>query len=207
MIGTKERILDAAEFLFGENGYSATSLRHIISEAGVNLAAIHYHFGSKQNLLDQVVLRKAELINQRRLELLEQFEMEAAPQPPSIEKILEAFILPIMLAGKSPDFIRLLGRVHAEGLMPEIARRQFQPMLDRFLSAMSRALPEMSREELAWKVHFTLGAMAHMLSVRSEILAEAPPKLSIDVARHLVAFAGNGFRAVAGPEKEIEVNP
>ncbi len=199
--------MDAAEFLFGEYGYSATSLRHIISEAGVNLAAVHYHFGSKQNLLDQVFARKAESINRRRLELLEQFEAEAAPQPAGIEKVLEAFILPIMLAGKSPEFTKLLGRVHAEGLMPEIARRQFQPMLDLFLTAMSRALPGMPKEELAWNVHFTLGAMAHMLSVRSEILAESHPKVSIDVARQLVAFAGNGFRASVAPKKEIEVNP
>ena len=59
MNDTKQKILDAAERLFGENGYAATSLRHIISEAKVNLAAIHYHFGSKQDLLDQVILRKA----------------------------------------------------------------------------------------------------------------------------------------------------
>jgi len=203
---SRRRILDAAEWLFGEYGYSATSLRHIISKAGVNLASIHYHFGSKQGLLDQVILRKAEPINKRRLELLDQFEAEAAPRPACIEKVLEALIMPV-LTNMSPEFVRLMGRVHAEGLMPEIARRQFQPMMNRFLSAIGRALPDMSQEELAWKTHFAIGAMAHMMSVRSEILMVAPSKLSASVARQFVAFASNGFRAVSVPEKEIEVNP
>jgi AcrR family transcriptional regulator len=206
MIDTRQKILDAAESLFGKYGYAATSLRHIISQAGVNLASIHYHFGSKQDLLDQVILRKAEPINKNRLKLLDQFEAEAAPKPASIEKVLEAFIIPIVMIDKSPEFVRLMGRMHAEGFMPEIARRHFQPVVDRFFSAIRRALPEMPQEELAWKAHFVLGAMAHMLSVQPEIQIEAPCKPSLSVARQLVAFASNGFRATAAQEKEIEVN-
>ncbi len=132
MNDTKQKILDAAERLFSENGYAATSLRHIISEAKVNLAAIHYHFGSKQDLLDQVILRKASSMNESRLKLLDQFEAEAAPESASVEKIVVAFILPAILIDKSPEFVKLMGRVHAEGLMPEIARRNFQPIIARF---------------------------------------------------------------------------
>jgi AcrR family transcriptional regulator len=106
MIDTKWKILDAAEELFGEFGYSATSLRHIISKAQVNLAAVHYHFGSKQDLLDQVVMRKAGPMNERRMQFLDQFEAEAAPEPASIEKIIEAFVAPAILIEKSPDFLK-----------------------------------------------------------------------------------------------------
>jgi AcrR family transcriptional regulator len=206
MTETKEKILDAAEGLFGEYGYSSTSLRHIIAKAGVNLAAIHYHFGSKQDLLDQVILRKAAPMNERRLKLLAQFEAEAVPEPVCIEKILEAFIAPAILIDKSPQFVKLMGRVHAEGLMPEIAKRNFQPMIARFLSALRRSLPNMSEKELAWKVHFALGAMAHTLTARPELDSEALREASSIIVWRLVAFVCGGFRATATPEKEIEVN-
>jgi len=206
MIETKQRILDAAERLFGEYGYSPTSVRHIISEAGVNLAAIHYHYGSKQDLLDQVILRKAGPMNEHRLKLLDQFEREAAPEPASVEKILEAFIMPVVLAERSPEFVKLMGRVHGEGLMPEIAQRNFQPMIARFMSALHRALPDMSTEELLWKAHFALGAMAHTLTARPEINPEEAARESLlVVAKRLVAFLSGGFRAPATLEKETEV--
>jgi AcrR family transcriptional regulator len=205
MTDTKEKVMDAAEWLFGQHGYSATSLRHIISEAGVNLAAIHYHFGSKQDLLDQVILRKAGPVNERRIKLLDQFEAEAAPQPASVEKILEAFIAPAMMIDKSPDFVRLMGRVHVEGLMPLIARRHFQPIIDRFFAALRRALPGMSDEELAWKTHFALGAMAHTLTISPATYPEAAHESPGQIVQRLVAFISSGFRAPSALEKEIEV--
>jgi AcrR family transcriptional regulator len=206
MINTKERILDSAETLFGENGYSATSLRHIISEAGVNLAAIHYHFGSKQDLLDRVVLRKAGPINESRLRLLDKFEEDAAPAPACVERVVEAFILPAVLLEKSPEFVKLMGRVHLEGLSEGIAQRIFQPMIARFMSALQRALPDISPNELAWKVHFALGAMAHTLIARPEIGNEAAAEPPFITAKRLVAFISSGFRSSAITEKEIEVN-
>lgn len=206
MNDTKQRIMDAAEKLFGENGYASTSLRHIISEAQVNLAAIHYHFGSKQNLLDQVILRKAIPVNERRLKLLDQFEAEASPAPASIEKLSVAFILPALLMEKSPSFVKLMGRVYAEGLMPEMAQRSFQPMITRFLEALRRALPDMSAKELAWKVHFAVGAIAHALTARPDLDEEDKAESPIEIATRLVAFVSDGFRAPATMEKEIEVN-
>ena len=77
MSETREKILDTAERLIGEQGYAATSLRQIITEAGVNLAAVHYHFGSKEELLDAVVMRKAGPVNEARLAALDLVEQEA----------------------------------------------------------------------------------------------------------------------------------
>lgn len=206
MTDTKQKILDAAEKLFGEKGYAVTSLRHIISDAGVNLAAIHYHFGSKQGLLDQVIMRKAGPVNERRLELLDQFEAEAGSDPVSIEKILVAFILPAaLLREKHPEFAKLMGRVYSERLMPEIIRRNFQPVTARFLAALRRALPDFSAKELAWKTHFALGAMAHALTAQPELNDSGPAEPPMAMATRLVAFLSNGFRAPATREKEIEV--
>jgi AcrR family transcriptional regulator len=206
MNDTRMRILDTAERLFGEYGYTATSLRRIISDAQVNLAAIHYHFGTKQALLDQVIMRKAGPVNERRLKLLDQFEAESAPNVPSIEKILVAFIAPAILLDKSPDFLKLMGRVYAEGLMPEIARRNFQPMTARFLAVLRHALPGMSEKEFLWKAHFAIGALAHTLTARPSMIAEAEQESAWSISRMLVAFISGGFREPAGLEKEIEVN-
>src|SRR5215467_11401104 len=91
---TRDRILDIAECLFGERGYESTSLRHVIFEAGVNLAAVHYHFGSKEELLDAVVLRGATPLNVERIAWLDRYENEAAPGPVAIEKVLQAILWP-----------------------------------------------------------------------------------------------------------------
>jgi AcrR family transcriptional regulator len=206
MIDTKQKILDTAEELFGEFGYSATSLRHIIAKANVNLAAVHYHFGAKQDLLDQVVMRKAGPMNECRMQLLDKFEAEAAPEPASIEKIIEAFVAPAIQIEKSPEFLKLMGRIHAEGIGQGIIQRNFQPTIDRFLSAMRRALPNMSIKELLWKAHFTLGAMAFALRAQPEFGPEDVLELPSAIIRRLVAFAGAGFRAPVPMENQIEVN-
>jgi AcrR family transcriptional regulator len=206
MIDTKQKILDTAEELFGEYGYAATSLRHIITKAQVNLAAVHYHFGSKQDLLDKVIMRKAGPLNEHRLQLLHKFEAEASPEPASIEKILEAFIAPVFQLEKSPDFLKLMGRIHAEGLGQGIIQRNFQPIMDRFLSALRRSLPRMSSKEMVWKASFTLGAMGFALRAQPEFGLDSAPEPPSIIIKRLVAFSSAGFRAPISGENQIEVN-
>ena len=204
MSETKEKILDAAERLIGEQGYAATSLRHVIAEAGVNLAAVHYHFGSKEELLDAVVLRHATPVNEERLARLDCVEAEAGSGPMIVEKVLEAFLLPTtQVASRSPEFVRLMGRMLAEGMMPQIVDRHFQPAARRFVSALRRALPELPEEELLWRVHFMIGAMAHTMHQKPIF-----PEISGDATdleprmKRLVTFLGAGLRAAASPKEE-----
>ena len=91
---TKERILDVAERLFADFGFPVTSLRDITHEAGVNLAAVNYHFGSKQALLAAVLERRVRPINDRRLALLDELEKAAGSTSPELEDILRAFLGP-----------------------------------------------------------------------------------------------------------------
>ena len=164
MIDTKEKILDSAERLFGEQGYGATSLRHIIAQAGVNLASVHYHFGSKEELLDAVVVRKLAPLNTERMALLDRAEAAAGDGPLPIERFLEAFLRPaVMRAGKDPEFCKLMGRLHGEGLMAQVAAKNFREIAARFLGGMRRALPELSDGEAVWRIHFMIGAMAQTL--------------------------------------------
>ncbi len=166
---TKDRILDTAETLFSRDGYEATSLRAIIAEAEVNLAAVHYHFRTKDHLIEAVFLRRAIPANEERLGLLEKVERAAGDGPPNLEGVLEAFILPAFRAAQDPArggmaFRKLMGRLWAEGdLLPRIAVSHFGPMLARFASALSRALPEVPDDDLFWRVHFAMGAFAQAL--------------------------------------------
>jgi AcrR family transcriptional regulator len=164
MTETKQKILDTAERLIAEQGYAATSLRHIIAEAGVNLAAIHYHFGSKEELLDEIVQRKAEPVNQQRLAWLDRIEREAAPAPPAVDSVLESFLLPMAeAADRNPSFVPFMGRMLAEGLMPIVLARHFQQVATRLAAALRRAVPNLPEEEFAWRMHFMSGAMAHTM--------------------------------------------
>src|SRR5436853_6394389 len=106
MIDTKQKILDTAEHLFGSQGYDATSLRQIITEAGVNLAAVHYHFGSKEELLDAVVMRKAGPVNDARLAALVRVEQAAGNGVPQVEDVLDSFFAPTAdVASPNPQLV------------------------------------------------------------------------------------------------------
>src|SRR2546421_12961401 len=93
---TKTRILDAAEVLFMEHGFEATSLRQITAAAGVNLAAVNYHFGSKEELFQAVLTRRLDPMNAERMALLDEYERDQAGEELSCEKILAAMFIPAL---------------------------------------------------------------------------------------------------------------
>ena len=170
MLDTKEKMLRAAESLFSEHGFSATSVRMITAEADVNLAAMHYHFGSKEKLIVELFAWRLDPLNRERLELLDQFEAEAGEEPPALEKILEAFVGPPIRLSRDPErggalFMRLLGRAFTDprDQTRQMVYDQFSPVIRRFTPALARVLPHLSPEELFWRFHFTVGAMAHTI--------------------------------------------
>jgi AcrR family transcriptional regulator len=213
MIDTKQRILDTAERLFGERGYDAISLRHIIGEAGVNLAAVHYHFGSKEELLDEVVLRKVVPLNEARLALLDRAEKGAGGAPVPVESVLRAFLIPTAAAARqNPEFVKVMGRVVAEGLIDRIAKRHFQPILDRFVAALQRSLPDLAKEELGWRIYFMFGAMSRALCGESQTWLTGEAGDFGDRIEKLIAFLAGGFQAPPAARRDarelegIEVN-
>src|SRR5262245_7000692 len=135
---TRQRLLDVAERLFADDGYSGISLRRIIGEAGVNLAAIHYHFRSKEALLEAVQLRRLKPLNESRLALLDDVQKRAGRNDTKLEDVLFAFLAPPMhlFLGSTEGrlFGKLVGRLHSEpgGLFFEIAKRHFGPVAERF---------------------------------------------------------------------------
>src|SRR5215472_13350740 len=121
MLDTPGKLLDAAERLFATQGYGAVSLRQVIAEADVNVAAVHYHFGSKEELVDQVVMRRAGPVNEERIARLDRIEAESGGRPPKLEQIFEAFLAPIeAVAGSHPEFARMMGRLQLEGILSAV---------------------------------------------------------------------------------------
>jgi|SRR5579859_3494334 len=219
MADTRERILDTAERLFADQGYSGTSLRTIIAAAGVNLAAVHYHFRSKEALLEAVFLRRAEPANQERMAMLERYELEAGDNAPELEKVIEAFVAPAFRTAYNPArggpvFQSLMGRLYAEGdIVPRIVGTHFLPLLGRFAGALSRALPNLPPDELFWRVHFAMGATAQALrGTKDWEIFGGPPRNGADseiIMQRLMAFLGAAFRAplpkISAQEKPEEV--
>lgn len=204
MATTKSRILDSAERLFAEKGYTSTSVRDIVSDAAVNLAAVHYHFHSKEALLNAVVARRSIGINQQRLEMLASFEREAGHRPVELALIFEAFLAPAfrMAYEDAPggvQFARLMGRLYEGDLLPRIVRNNFGPVLETFTEALKRALPSVAAEDLIWRMHFAIGAVAHTLRGDWQ-LEHLPggPVAAVDwqiTLQRLIDFLSAAFRA------------
>ena len=209
MTETKERVLDAAEKLFAEQGYAATSLRSIVAAAGANLAAIHYHFHSKEALLEAVIMRRAAPTYRDRLRLLEKCLKEAGAKPPALEKILEAFLAPtfrvMQHSAGGVQFMRLVARIHAEGdLLPLMLKAEFGEMLARYTEACLAALPHLSVEEFFWRVHFATGAVTQGLRAPQRLTGATEghvPEISEVVLQRLINYLCAGFNA---PMKNIK---
>jgi len=181
---TKDRILDAAESLFMEHGFEATSLRAITAAAPANLASVNYHFGSKEVLFQAVLTRRLDPMNQERLDLLTRLEREAEPEPLPCDRILSAMFIPALKLARDParggkDFLRLLGRAYADPA-PFIRRflaEQYATIIERFKTAFARALPELPKKELSWRLHFIMGALSYTLAGTDalRLIAELTP--------------------------------
>lgn len=185
---TKQRILDAAEHLFARNGYHATSLRGITTTADANLAAVNYHFGSKEALLEAVIVRRLDPLNEIRNSQLEALlqKAELAGELPSCREVLRAFVEPTLRlrqqGSEAEDFIALIGRTLAEprGIAMSIFLRHMQPLLQRIFQALALSLPALTEQDLFWRMHFTMGCLSHIMRCH-ERYSMVPDNVNIDL--------------------------
>jgi len=195
-IDTKTRILDAAEKLFGINGFDGTSLRDITTEADVNLAAVNYHFQSKDSLIEAVIARRVEPINKARLALL-----DATGSDPTIEQILIAYLAPVFEKDISPAvMVQMLAA--PDILVTQLYKKHLASIVERFTAALKKALPEVREVELLWRLHFSAGAMTNVLA-RGHLLREltqgqCDPSDRPAMLARLVTFCAAGLRATEG---------
>jgi AcrR family transcriptional regulator len=198
---TKDRILSAAEDLFAKSGFAGASLRQVTSVANVNLAAVNYHFGSKENLINELFKRRLDELTAQRTKALEQ----ALQTPPvTLESVLEAFVSPALsLAqdrGGGQSFVRLLARAFAEQdqRLRRFVSDNYGHVLKEFAKSISSLLPHLAKEELYWRLDFVSGALTYAMSDFGMI--KKPPTLSEEqhrrnAAKQFVRFAAAGLRA------------
>jgi AcrR family transcriptional regulator len=207
---TRERILDAAEELFARHGIADTSLRALTRHAGVNLAAVHYHFGSKDGLLDAVVERIAAPINADRRERLARLE-DCGDGAPSAADVLLAFFLPVIerleasaASGGPPALARLIARVESEppGEIARLSCRHFGEIGSLYTEALVRALPELAPGVVAERFHlahavFTAAFQSEPTPARSSTPAPREADRLVARAHEALAFAIAGLCAPA----------
>ncbi|MBI4124076.1 MAG: TetR/AcrR family transcriptional regulator [Betaproteobacteria bacterium] len=201
---TRTRILDAAEELFMLHGFEATSMRQLTSRAGVNLAAVNYHFGSKHALIEAVFRRRLDPMNAARIAELAKLEANGNFSP---EAIIRAFVGPSLrliedAKGGGRNFIRLLGRTYTEPAKPlrVLIGQMYAPAMERYKAALERALPHMPREELVWRMHFMFGTLAYTLAATDtvQLIAGCKPEDRYDahlLEERLAAFLLAGLLA------------
>jgi AcrR family transcriptional regulator len=217
-VDTKQRILDIAEQHFAEQGYAGASLRGIIAAAGVNLAAVHYHFHSKEALLEAVLMRRAAPLNEERAKLLAECEARAGKSAPPVEEILEAFIGPPMRlilnpSGEGRIFGMLVGRLHAEtgAMFCQISKKHFAPVSQRFRNTLHRVFPKLPEEDIYWRLHCAAGAMAHTLTQWDQLETVSDGILKTNdvesVIERMVRFLAAGFCAPAGGVRPKATKP
>lgn len=204
MIDTKHKILESAERLIGEQGYTGTSLRQIIAAAEVNLAAIHYHFGSKEELVDELILRKVAPVNEERMARMDALEADAANL--TVRGALQAMLLPMAdAADRDAQFVRLMGRMLSEGLLDTIVKKHFGAVSARFLGLLRRASPHLSEDEVMWRAHFATGALAHTMCGAPDPTGKGGSGVSFRARiERLIAFLDGGFQAPASKALDRE---
>ena len=168
---TRERILDAAERLFMAHGYEGTSMRQITGEAQVNLAAVNYHFGSKESLMQEVFRRRLDWLNEERMRVLHALQAQAGGKPLKPSQIVDGFFGTLLRMGGDEKrggvtFLRLLGRTLTDPseFIRAFFATEYTDVIDRYKLALFRALPDVPKAEIVWRLHFMLGAVSYAIA-------------------------------------------
>jgi AcrR family transcriptional regulator len=168
-MSTKNKILDAADVLFADKGFNGTSLREITSQANVNLAAVNYHFGSKKELIKAVMSRYMDELSPQLESALS--HICQADVKPSLHDVFSAFIEPLLNLNEFKEngtstFLQLLGRGYtdSQGFLRWFLTTQYPNVFTNFTKAVKIAYPELSTEEMFWRLHFTMGTIVFTMS-------------------------------------------
>ncbi len=164
----RDEILDVAERLFAAVGYEGAAQRVIASEAGVNQALINYHFGSKEGLYEAVVKRRGFEIVKAWEQALDTLEARTDP-PPTVRELVSAYIGPQFalkrLGPSTVAFLQVQARLHNEPgeMFLRIRREIYDLVTKRYIRAMERALPDVDKSDVNWRVIFMIGTFLYML--------------------------------------------
>jgi AcrR family transcriptional regulator len=203
---TRNRIIEVAEGLFAHRSYTAVSMREITAEAGVGLSAINYHFGTKEAMFKAVFLRRARELNRERAKLMEGAEQRANGGVVPLRELLFALLRPGIRwsfdSGGRSLFVQFLMRCQMDQSSPlhEIFYNDFEH-LRRFIPNFMRVLPELTEQDILWRLHFTLGALHYTITDLKRLDKMSDGTCDITQFEHtlerIVTYAEAGFRSPA----------
>ena len=169
-IETKNKILNAAEELFSLHGFSGTSLRDIHSLSGVRISLCYYHFGSKEDVLQAVVDRRADAHQQALLEVLNDHRKLYGDKPIPVDKLVEAYARPILerhLAHGNGwrNYTRLMAYLYSESahLGPKVQVHKYDPVINQFITEFRKSIPYANESDLQWGVYFLRSSVINLL--------------------------------------------
>ena len=203
---TRRRLLDAAERLFAERGFSGTSMRAVTHEAGVSVSAANYHFGSKEALLRETLGRVIQPLNRVRLERLDALERESTGAGLALESLLDAFLRPaIELRDESSlgraRYRQLAARLFSDppDVVAGLKRDHFGPVVLRFVHSLQRALPDRDPEQVEMAFELTIGMMVHVIAGQMDVhshraSAVLPP--NDELLARMIRYAAGGLLAL-----------
>ncbi len=215
---TKQDILDAAEVLFAEHGFGDTSLRAITTKANVNLAAVNYHFGSKKQLIQDVLKRYLDVMMP---EVDKQISvLMSNSSTPSMHQAFSVLVEPLLLLNRERPqgtsiFVRLLGRGYSEsqGHLRKYIMHHWGDVLGRFVHVIKLADPELAPSELFWRLHFAIGTfvftMASSKALSDISAADYQQQVDIEgIIHRLIPYISAGTAApVAASVSTIKTTP
>ena len=212
--GTRIRILTAAEHLFTARGFAGVTMREVARQAQANVASAHYHFGSKEGLVIEMLRHRIAPINAERLRLLEEAKRQSGGKPLKPINIFKALLLPIGQAatgskGPDPSFMQLVGRSFTEpaSFLEKVHRRLFRELSDTFMVELKLSHPKAQEEDLFWNLHFVvatmLGALANHRRLAPFSGGLCKDKDVDEMIQRLIVFATGGF---ASSIRNIETN-
>jgi AcrR family transcriptional regulator len=201
---TKMKIMKAAEELFAHAGFHHTTMRAITAKAGVNLSAVNYHFGSKKALLTAIFDEHLIPLNQERVRRLNAVarKTQETGVPPHLEEVMRCFMEPTLaLFSKESGvahFRIIVGRAFSEPnqTVRDIFLQRVMPVIDLLLDLLCQAMVHSSREEVAWKLRFALGAMSHTLSsqINQPLFNMGKIKETHEIVEMLILFIVKGMQ-------------
>ena len=204
---TVERILDAAEVLFAERGFAETSLRTITSAAGVNLAAVNYHFGSKKSLIQAVFVRFLDpLVDEIERQLN---QLQAEKERLSVEDLLQVLTSSVYkihgrCSNRATSFMRLLGLAYTQSQahLRKFIGERYGNAFQHYASHLKPALPGATAADLFWHTHFALGTaiftMSNFDALRAMSENDTGERTPVDfIVSRLTAFMAAGLHNAA----------
>jgi AcrR family transcriptional regulator len=216
-IETKNKILNAAEELFSLHGFSGTSLRDIHSLSGVPPSLCHYHFGSKEDVLQAVVDRRSDANQQAMLELLDSYKYKFNEGPIPVEALVEAYVRPLLEQHLSRgngwrNYTRLMAFLHSESshLQPRVQVHKYGQVVNQFIEELRKSMPHANESTLHWGIYFLRSSVINLL-LDTRLVDDQSAGLcdSGDVEeaiQNLQCFFSSGFQSVIATTNNTEGN-